>query len=102
MHFLLLLLTVLISIFDFGKHGFGILWIVYLLLSLWLLFQTYRTHSKIVQKKVPFPLPGAPNNVKWIDTPDHTPVTRIPTFWFFIAITVIAIVIHILITADYK
>lgn len=92
----------LLSILDFGKNGLGLLWVVYAGLMLWLAFQTWRTHSKPVQVKVEDKTTSV--GYRWEDTNpvQHTPVTTEPTFWFMVAVTVIAIVIHILITADYK
>jgi hypothetical protein len=74
----------LLGITDFGKNGYGLLWIIYALLSIWFIYQSVKAvHDPISSyyKK---------------------PLYKVPVFGFFIAITVIAVIIHFCIAASYK
>lgn len=87
-------MTLLKFFLEFGKHGLGLLWLPYIGLSLWFIYQTWKASTSGGKRQ----LPGG----GYVYDEKKTPVYKIPQFWFFVAITVAAIVIHLIIQPDYK
>tara|TARA_R110000868_G_scaffold29391_2_gene109255 strand:+ start:693 stop:953 length:261 start_codon:yes stop_codon:yes gene_type:complete len=86
-------MTLLKFFLDFGEHGLGALWIPYIVLSIHFLYQTWRAHESGGTQQVPGGV---------VNDDDKTPIHKIPQFWFFVALTVAAVVIHLMIQSDYR
>lgn len=78
---------------EWGKNGLGALWILYFGLAAWFIYQTITALRSGWRKDT---LAGTTQGEKSV------PIWRIGAFRFLIAITVIAIVIHLVIQSSYK
>lgn len=86
-------MTLLKFFLEFGKNGLGALWIPYIGLSIWFLYQTYVAYNSGGTQQVP----GGR-----IDDNEKTSLLKIGAFKFFLAITVAAVIIHFMIENSYK
>lgn len=78
---------------EWGKNGLGFLWVPYIALSAWFLYQTITAlRSGWRQDNL-----GGTKQGK-----ESVSIWRIGAFRYFLGITVIAVIIHIAIQISYK
>lgn len=87
-------MTFLKFFLEFGEHGLGLLWFPYIGLSGWFLYQTWKAHGSGGKRQLP--------EGGYVYDDEKTPIHKIPQFWFFVALTVAAVVIHLMIQSDYR
>lgn len=79
---------------DWGKNGLGALWLPYIGLSIWFLYQTYKA------KKSGWRSDSVSGGHQ--EGTESVNIWKIGAFKFFLAITVAAIIIHLVIQSSYK
>lgn len=78
---------------EWGKNGLGFLWVPYIALSAWFLYQTYKARKSGWRQDT---LAGTTEGKEPIS------LLKIGAFKFFLALTGFAIIIHFVIQASYK
>lgn len=91
-------MTLLKFFLEWGEHGLGFLWVIYAGLMIWFAYQTYRTWYNSETRITD--LPGG-QRIEEKNQPKMS-LVEIPTFWFMVALTIIAGVVHFIIEASYK
>jgi len=85
----------LLFFLEFGKHGLGLLTVLYVLLSGFLIVQAIIKRNKNQQYV------GDGANQRQLKDQPKQPIYKIATFKMWIILTIIAIIIHFAIQASY-
>ena len=84
-------MTLLKFFLDWGKNGLGFLWVPYISLSIWFLYQAYvASKSGWREDSINHHAEGDEN----------IPFYKQTMFYYFLALTVAAIVVHLLIRSE--